>query len=301
MMAIPVLMLTGYLGAGKTTLLNHLLRLPSIRARRVALLINEFGALGIDGARVEAGETPLFELNKGSLFCICVKTDFHAALARIRDDIRPELVIVEATGIAEPRDLESFVVEPHLAGAFAVRASLCVVDAANFIKVLPMMRAARAQAAQADGIVVNKRGLAGEKERAALRDVLAELNPRAPVVEVDHGAVPEGFLDGLSHRPDPGEAMTAPPDPVFSESFQPAGPVDRDRFRAALETLAGSILRMKGRLDFGDGLRYVEVVCGDYLESDPEPGVTAPSLVVIAWHVPQTELRAALQAALAPA
>lgn len=296
-MPIPVLMITGYLGAGKTTLLNQVLRLPEIREKRLALIINEFGSIGVDGARVDADTVPTFELNKGSLFCICIKTDFLKVLSEIKDAVRPDLVIVEATGIAEPRDLESFVKEPHLQGQFAVKANLCVVDAPNFIKVLPMLRAARAQAEQADGFVVNKCDLAGEKERAVLREVLAEVNPDAPAVETTHGRIPEGFIESLQHLPREGGALTAPPDPLFSEAFVPQGTVDHVRFRAALDGLSENILRLKGHLDFGDGLRYVEVVCGDYLESDAEPGA-APGLVVIAWKMRQGELRDAVEEAL---
>ncbi|MCE5273144.1 GTP-binding protein, partial [bacterium] len=78
MSRIPIILLTGYLGAGKTTLLNHLLSRPEIRERNVALIINEFGELGVDGRLVEAGTRPVYELNKGSLFCVCIKTDFLA-------------------------------------------------------------------------------------------------------------------------------------------------------------------------------------------------------------------------------
>jgi len=297
-MPIPVIVITGYLGAGKTTLLNRVLQLPGIREKELALIINEFGSVGVDGARVDSGTIPKFELNKGSLFCICIKTDFIDTLTTIQEDVRPELVIVEATGIAEPRDLESFVREPHLAGRFTVRANLCVVDAANFIKVLPMLRAARAQVEQADGILVNKCDLVSERERAALHEVLASHNPHAPIMETSEGRIPETFLNALTHRPQAGDALTAPPDPVFAETFQPAGPTDRARFEAALASLGDKILRLKGHLDFGEGLRYVEVVCGDFQESEATSGAKAPRIVVIAWRLRQDELRQAMEDAL---
>ena len=98
---IDVWLLTGYLGAGKTTMLNNLLGAEMFKGKRVALVINEFGQLGIDGALVRPGEWTKFELNKGSLFCACIKVD-TVKVSGIAFDIKPDVVIIEATGLAKP-------------------------------------------------------------------------------------------------------------------------------------------------------------------------------------------------------
>ena len=120
--SIPMILITGGLGAGKTTLSEPP---PSAhepaRPKKLCLLINEFGQLGVDGRLVEAGEHPMFELNRGSLFCICIKTDFIATLREIADRVRPDLLVVEATGMAEPRDIQDFVDEPTLAAQFHIQ------------------------------------------------------------------------------------------------------------------------------------------------------------------------------------
>ena len=137
MNGIPLLLLTGYLGAGKTTLLNHLLARPSIRGKNVSLIINEFGELGVDGRLVDSGARPLYELNKGSLFCVCIRTDFLDVLETIVNGGKPDLVLVEATGVAEPRDIESMLDEPHLAGKFRADLFHPVTQGDHTVKSLP--------------------------------------------------------------------------------------------------------------------------------------------------------------------
>ena len=295
---IPILLITGFLGAGKTTLLNQVLQLPGIREREIALIINEFGATGVDGALVESGERPKFELNKGSLFCICVKTDFIKTLDEIATRVRPELLIVEATGIAETRDLMAFVDEPHLQDNFRIRANLCLVDAANFTKVAPNLKAARGQVRWADGIVLNKTDLAATGELEKLRAVLAEMNPDAPVFETTYGAIDDEFIEGLRHREHPGELLQEPPDPLFSVSFETDRPVDRARFEAVIGELQESLLRLKGWVGFrGDSeMRFVELV-GDELTIRPAPGERgATRFTVIAWKIREAELRERFEA-----
>ena len=92
---IPTILLTGFLGSGKTTLLNRLI--DHYKSKRTVLLINEFGKVGIDGELLVEGNYEKIELNKGSLFCICVRTDFIFEVETIATQIKPELLIIEAT------------------------------------------------------------------------------------------------------------------------------------------------------------------------------------------------------------
>ena len=295
---IPILLITGFLGAGKTTLLNHLLQQPGIREKNLALIINEFGATGVDGALVRSGERPKFELNKGSLFCICVKTDFLKTLDEIARRVRPELLIIEATGIAETRDLMAFVDEPYLRDQFRIRANVCLVDAANFTKVAPSLKAARGQVRWADGIVINKADLAHLDDLAKLRGVLREMNPEASLATVTHGAIEPGFIEGLRHRERPGDLLTEPPDPLFSESFETPEPVDRARFRKVVGELGDALLRLKGWVRFADsqGMEFVELV-GPDLFMRPAPDRSGPTqFVAIGWKVRQADLRARFEA-----
>ena len=106
---IPTIILTGFLGAGKTTLLNRLIE--HYNSERTVLLINEFGQVSIDGELLAEGNYEKIELNKGSLFCICVRTDFIFEVERIAKELKPELLIIEATGLADTSEMEKMLAE----------------------------------------------------------------------------------------------------------------------------------------------------------------------------------------------
>lgn len=289
---IPLVILTGYLGTGKTSLLNHLLALPSIRGRKLALIINEFGTLGIDGLKVESGAQAKFELNRGSLFCICIKTEFIKTLTTIAEEVQPDLVLVEATGVADPCDIEQFLEGPTLAGRFRVQASVCVVDAEGFTRVAAFMQAARRQAVWSDGLVINKTDLVTPSDLGVLRQVLVGLNPRAPQVAVTYGRIPEAFLLSLVHERRPAPAAERPPDDLVSVSLETDCVVDRAAFMGAIAALGGHLLRLKGAVRFPDGRAFVEVVNGRVTEGAPPAGLMATAFVAIGWQVPRDTLGA---------
>jgi len=289
---IPILLLTGYLGAGKTTLLNHLLDLPSIRSKKVALIINEFGTLGVDGSLVRAGDFQKFELNKGSLFCICIKTDFIKTLDAIANDVQPDLVLVEATGVAETSDLEDFIDSPNLRGQFEIKANVCLVDAENFVKILPFMRAARNQVEWADGIVINKIDRVQPFAVEELQTVLRKLNTAAPIARVSYGKINDEFLPALTHQRKRGEMATAPPANIYALSFQTDNNIDHDAFRQLLAELGTQVLRLKGVIRFAGERRFVEVIHGQYSEKDIDPDGRLPKgLTVIGWQLERERMQ----------
>lgn len=305
---IPIVVLTGYLGAGKTTAVNQLLSLPSIAARRVALIINEFGATGVDGALVQAKGAPTYEINRGSLFCSCSQAELITTLTKIAADGETDLVILEATGIAEPADLLPLLAKPgatnELATRFAIQSIVALVDAKNFLTVGPFLQAARRQVEAADGIVINKTDLVTPAQCDTLASVLHGLNPRSPQVQVVGAAIPESFLDSLTHTPVGTQPTTSPPLGLYAMTFTPAGPIDESALRKLVDELGPSLLRIKGvirlRRDEDERLRYVEQVGPDLLIHDEPPParLTNPSqgqLTIIAHNLPRDELREAME------
>jgi G3E family GTPase len=197
MSKIPIVLITGYLGSGKTTVVNHLLGTTALAGRDVALVINEFGTLGVDGALVDADRlAKQYEINSGSLFCSCTKLQLFRSMQDIAETLRPDLVLVEATGVAEPADFLSLVSDvPNLARQFSILATLAVVDAKHFTKVAPFMRAARKQVACASGVVINKADLVPQDDIAKLQNLLAEMNSSALQVVVASGAVSMEWIE----------------------------------------------------------------------------------------------------------
>ena len=299
MSPIPLYLLTGYLGAGKTTLLNHLLGLPPLVSQRVALVINEFGSLGVDGKLVRETDGGVFEINSGSLFCACTRSGLVRVLGRIADHVRPDMVLAEATGVAETSDLYDVLDAPPLAGQFAVRANICLVDALHFTKVLPYLKAARVQVACADGLVLNKAELLDDKGLNRLSSLLRDFNPRAAQAGVSFGRLEWSFVEGLRHTRPPAEPIHGPPGEIVvcSVAHRLA---ERERLFSIIESLGNRLLRLKGVVNFGEGPCLVESVFGSCSErgidhANPRYGTTA-----LGWNISQHELAAVLKPAFLP-
>lgn len=290
-MNIDVYILTGFLGAGKTTALNALL-CGQMATANPALIINEFGKIGVDGAMVERRDLTRYEINKGSIFCICTKTDFLGALEEIAAKRQHSAVFIEATGIAETADIESLIAGANLNRVFHVKANLCVVDAANFTRVAAFLKTALTQVRCADAVILNKTDLASEGELLKLREMLQELNPQAPLVLTKYGKVSDAFLGGLVHRPAQDTLFEQPPADITAVSIGGNDVYDRAGFYQVLETFKEQLLRLKGHVRFGEGLRFVELAGTELSESEPIESLgTSTAFTAICWKLDSGVLR----------
>ena len=187
----PVTVLTGFLGAGKTTLLNHLLRQPALA--RTAVLVNEFGEIGLDHLLVEKLDDSTVLLNAGCL-CCTVRGDLARVLREMlprarRDDI--SRIVIETTGLADPVPiLATLMTDPVAASAYRLDGIVTVVDAVNGAAHLDTQEEAVRQVAVADRLIISKADLA---DTAGLRVRLVALNPGAPVAEAIGGVIDPGF------------------------------------------------------------------------------------------------------------
>jgi len=117
-----VYLITGFLGSGKTTLLNRIIgRFP--KTKKLTLLVNEFGEVGVDGTLVEGDDIDMMEISKGSIFCVCVKTDFIKGLYELNTKVRPDVLLIESTGVANPSDLKKDLKLPIFNDALISRSS----------------------------------------------------------------------------------------------------------------------------------------------------------------------------------
>jgi len=195
---IAVSIVTGFLGAGKSTLLNRILKDPEISD--VAVIINEFGEVGIDHLLVETSDDSIIELSDGCL-CCTVRGELVDTLATLVDRMQTgrimplKRIVIETTGLADPAPvMQSVLGNPVLAQDFILDGLITVVDAVNGLSTLDHHVEARKQAAVADRLVLSKMTLATPEAIAALKAALRQLNPRAPFVDGDSEAAGQAAL-----------------------------------------------------------------------------------------------------------
>ncbi|MDP1911893.1 GTP-binding protein [Brevundimonas sp.] len=197
---IPVTVLTGYLGAGKTTLLNRIL--TGDHGKRYAVIVNEFGEIGIDNDLVVGADEDVFEMNNGCV-CCTVRGDLIRVVAGLMKRQRPgkpafDAIIVETTGLADPGPVaQTFFVDEDVKAKTRLDSVTALVDAKHVMARLDDSKEAREQVAFADRIILNKVDLVTEAELVAVEARLRRLNPLAPITRATRAEVPLDQVLGL--------------------------------------------------------------------------------------------------------
>jgi G3E family GTPase len=189
---IPVTILTGFLGAGKSTLLNRILKDPAMKD--AAVIINEFGDVGIDHLLVESSGDAIIELSDGCL-CCTVRGELVDTLANLMDAIQTgrvkkvNRVVIETTGLADPAPvMQAIMGNPIIAENFDLDGVVTIVDAVNGLQTLDNHEEAVKQAAVADRLILSKQTMASPDVLDRLRARLHALNPRATLMDADDPA-----------------------------------------------------------------------------------------------------------------
>ncbi|WP_232627900.1 CobW family GTP-binding protein [Methylobacterium sp. Leaf118] len=263
---IPVTVLTGYLGAGKTTLLNRILTEP--HGRRYAVIVNEFGEIGIDNDLVVGADEEVFEMNNG---CVCCTV--RGDLIRIMDGLvkrrgKFDAIIVETTGLADPAPVaQTFFVDQDVGDAARLDAVVTVADAKWLTARLGDAPEAKNQIAFADVILLNKADLVSGEDLDRVEGQIRAINPWAKVHRTERCAIP---LDQVLDRNafDLSRILDVEPDfleeghhhhhddQIQSVSAKIDGPVDPEKFMPWISNLTQvqgpDILRCKGIVAFPD-------------------------------------------------
>jgi G3E family GTPase len=262
---VPVTILTGFLGAGKTTLLNRILK--EDHGRRIAVIENEFGEIGVDSEIIEKSDEQIVEMNNGCI-CCTVRGDLIRILGTLKEKrdsgaLKFDRVVIETTGMADPGPVaQTFFTDEEIGAYYLLDSILTVVDAKHAPKQLDEFHEAQEQVGFADRILMSKTDLVSEDEVENLSKRLKRMNPRAPIKKVNFGETPidevldiRGFNLNAILELDPeflNDIHHEHSDEVESFVFKSAKPFNGDKLEQFLsgmiQVYGPDLLRYKGVL-----------------------------------------------------
>lgn len=248
-MPVPILLVTGFLGAGKTTVVNHLL--AHAEGRRIAAVVNDFGAINIDAELLAGASDGVVSLANGCICCSLEGDLLRTLSALLRRDPKPEYIVIETSGVADPADIVRNLMDPVILREAPLETVVCVLDAtappAAFEDALQ-----RSQLRVADIVALSKLDLADEGAGVRIRDALRALRLPALVVDANRGEIPAALLfpANLDRAParDPGPRR--PTEERFETlSWTSDKPVSLPRLQQAINRLAPKLARAKGLIE----------------------------------------------------
>lgn len=277
---MPLALIAGFLGSGKTTLLKNLLARKD--GGKALFLVNEFADDDVDATLVADAGGMARAVSGGSVFCVCKADEFKDRLVEAAAMPGLDGVVVEASGMAEPRAMGKILSDPRIAGAFSLSSLIAVVDPATFPKLVHTLPAIRGQVADADRILVNKCDIAPPEAVERVRRQLAEINPNAAIVEtVMARADFDPFAPARSGRGGLEAELTGCGDRSFESVLAAfSAPVPLSELAAALGGLGGLVARVKGWLNTPDqGRLFVEMAGSGNVSA--QPAAAGPSRLVV--------------------
>lgn len=306
-----VYLITGFLGSGKTTFLNRIIdRFPS--DQKLTILMNEFGEIGIDGTIVAGDDIDMMEISKGSIFCVCVKTDFIKGLYELNTTIQPDVLIIESTGVANPSDLKRDLALPIFNERFQFAEQFCIVDAVHFIDAYHIFASVEKQIASSTVFIINKVDKTGPGDVEKIKALIHKDHPDPVFYETTFAEIPlepyhlgeipetearvdhagredrkpvlsteelERFIDDLLDSPD---LEITPPDQLVSEAYQWSGD-DLSQIVDMAGRLPASVVRAKGFVEEKGKIKLFNYVMGDWALDDvdiPRDRIAYPNTVV---------------------
>ncbi|MCE5187675.1 MAG: GTP-binding protein [Eubacteriales bacterium] len=266
---IRLYLINGFLGSGKTTFMRALI--DSFQGTRLGVLVNEFGSIGIDGTLVQKEGIRLVEVNRGSIFCACIKDGFIRTLKAFSQ--QPiDTLLIESSGMADPAGMAKILegLASHLDRKFQYAGSICLVDCTSFADYADILMPLQNQVASADFIIVNKLDLVNAEQLEEVHKLIRHFNSDAPVYDTAYAQVPQSVLQNdLRNRGYIGEGTNAPYNRPNTYTLLSDAKLTEEQLRRFCELLSGKVFRYKGFLRSTEkGFWHVEGV-GEHYSIEP--------------------------------
>lgn len=266
-------LLTGFLGAGKTTFLTGVLN--ELSDSKVAVIMNEFGKIGIDGRIIEREGMELLELNRGSIFCSCLQLSFVSALIEMADR-EMDFVFVESSGLADPSNIGEFLDAVIVAkgDVYEYSGAICIVDGVNFLDQVEDIETVVRQLKFAHLVIVSKVDLIDEEMLQRVKEKIHTINSRVEIAIARNGTYDFRFVEKDLMKEDwLGEETTNTPEnrpKTLSLTYE--GKITRKQLTDFLDLIKGDSYRIKGFFRLEDGWNQVDVVGKkiDYKKTETE-------------------------------
>jgi G3E family GTPase len=252
MQKIPFHIVSGFLGSGKTTFLKRIIETYSGKTK-IGIIQNEFAPSNIDGAELKRSgkDFNLLEINNGSVFCVCLLGDFVRSLEKFIDEIKPETIIIEASGLSDTTSISEVISSGLLAEKIFLASNWCIVDARNFGKVGLMKQRVFHQIRMADVVVINKTDLLASGTEA-IRAEIKKMNPFAKIEETSYCDIDFELGRSAINKFYFGELKTMTRPEINSMVIKSGRKMQRESLETFLNNWAPKAYRIKGFANLKD-------------------------------------------------
>ena len=259
---INLYLLSGFLGSGKTTFLTNVIK--DLADEKVGVIMNEFGRIGIDGTIIAKKGMKLMEINRGSIFCSCLKLSFVSAMIEMAEHPLKYL-FVESSGLADPSNIGEILsaVESVKGEVYDYKGTICMIDGLYFLDQLEQLETVERQLKYCNLAVINKVDLASKKTLEKIKIKIQEINSNALIKEARFGRFDYDFLkeDILKNQWLESEDSTnTPENKPKTIGLSYSGELRKEELTKFLEIVSEDCYRIKGFFKLEDGWNQVNVV-----------------------------------------
>ncbi len=253
MSKIPFHIISGFLGSGKTTFLKRIID-KYADEYKIGIIQNEFAPANIDGTELKKSgkDFNLLEINNGSVFCVCLLGDFVRSLEKFIDQIQPEILIIEASGLSDTTSVAEVISSGSLSEKIYLASNWCIVDAQNFGKVGLMKQRVFHQIRMADFVVINKTDLF-ETGIETISFEIKKINPFAQILEASFCNINFDLGNNAVNKFYFGEMKSLPRPSINSMVIKSGKKLSRSSIELFLSVWTSKAYRIKGFVNLKEG------------------------------------------------